>query len=101
MSERLESEIDVKAKEIYECCGAEININSPKQLGEVLFNKLNLPKPVKYGKGRTISTAVDVLEGLAADHQDPHLGLEYCQLSKRKSTYVEALPALLSRTSVR
>jgi len=101
MSERLESEIDVKAKEIYECCGAEFNINSPKQLGEVLFNKLNLPKPVKYGKGRTISTAVDVLEGLAADHQAPKLVLEYRQLSKLKSTYVDALPALLSRTSGR
>jgi len=101
MSERLESEIDVKAKEIYECCGAEFNINSPKQLGDVLFNKLDLPKPVKYGKGRTISTAVDVLEGLAADHQAPKLVLEYRQLSKLKSTYVDALPALLSRTSGR
>src|SRR5260370_29591329 len=96
MSERLESEIDVKAKEIYECCGAEFNINSPKQLGDVLFNKLNLPKPVKYGKGRTISTAVDVLEGLAADHQAPKLVLEYRQLSKLKSTYVAALPPLLN-----
>jgi len=101
MSERLESEIDVKGKEIYKCCGAEFNINSPKQLGDVLFNKLNLPKPVKYGKGRTISTAVDVLEGLAADHQAPKLVLEYRQLSKLKSTYVDALPALLSRTSGR
>src|SRR5207245_5384453 len=101
MSDRLESEIDVKAKEIYECCGAEFNINSPKQLGDVLFNKLNLPKPVKYGKGRTISTAVDVLEGLAANHQTPKLVLEYRQLSKLKSTYVDALPALLNRTSGR
>src|SRR5581483_10535544 len=64
MSERLEVEIDAKAREIYDCCGSEFNINSPKQLGEVLFNKLNLPKPVKYGKGKTISTAVDVLEEL-------------------------------------
>jgi len=45
MSSRLEREIDAKAREIYECCGSEFNINSPKQLGEVLFNKLNLPKP--------------------------------------------------------
>ena len=52
MSSRLEREIDAKAREIYECCGSEFNINSPKQLGDVLFNKLNLPKPVKYGKGR-------------------------------------------------
>ena len=61
-----------------------------------LFNKLNLPKPMKYGKGKTISTAVDVLEGLAAEHEVPRLVLEYRQLSKLKSTYVDALPALLN-----
>jgi DNA polymerase I len=96
MSSRLEREIDAKAKETYECCGQEFNISSPKQLGDVLFNKLNLPKPVKYGKGRTISTAVDVLEGLAANHEAPRLVLEYRQLTKLKSTYVDALPALLN-----
>ena len=101
MSERLEREIELKAKEIYDCCGSEFNINSPKQLGDVLFNKLNLPKPVKYGKGKTISTAVDVLEALAANHQAPKLVLEYRQLSKLKSTYVDALPALLNRTTGR
>lgn len=101
MSARLEKEIDAKAKEIYDCCGSEFNINSPKQLGDVLFNKLNLPKPVKYGKGKTISTAVDVLESLAADHRAPELVLEYRQLSKLKSTYVDALPALLNRDTGR
>ena len=68
---RLEGEIDAKAKAVYEAAGTEFNINSPKQLGDVLFNRLNLPKPVKYGKGKTISTAVDVLEGLAAEHAVP------------------------------
>src|SRR5215469_12752327 len=101
MSQRLEREIDAKAKEIYQCCGSEFNINSPKQLGDVLFNRLNLPKPVKYGKGKTISTAVDVLEGLAAEHQAPKLVLEYRQLAKLKSTYVDALPALLKRSTGR
>jgi DNA polymerase-1 len=101
MSKRLEQEIDAKAKEIYECCGSEFNINSPKQLGDVLFNQLNLPKPVKYGKGRMISTAVDVLEELATSHAAPKLVLEYRQLSKLKSTYVDALPLLLSRTTGR
>jgi DNA polymerase-1 len=96
MSKRLEVEIYAKAKEIYDCCGSEFNINSPKQLGDVLFNRLNLPKPVKYGKGKTISTAVDVLEELAASHQAPKLVLEYRQLAKLKSTYVDALPALLN-----
>ena len=101
MSSRLEREIEAKAKEIYECCGQEFNISSPKQLADVLFNKLNLPKPVKYGKGKTISTAVDVLEGLAANHEAPRLVLEYRQLTKLKSTYVDALPALLNSATGR
>jgi len=101
MSARLEQEIDGKAKEIYECCGSEFNVNSPKQLGDVLFNKLNLPKPVKYGKGKTISTAVEVLEALALTHDAPRMVLEYRQLSKLKSTYVDALPALLDSDSGR
>jgi DNA polymerase-1 len=101
MSARLEREVDAKAREIYAECGVEFNINSPKQLGDVLFNRLNLPKPVKYGKGKTISTAVDVLEGLAENHAAPRMVLEYRQLSKLKSTYVDTLPALLSRTTGR
>ena len=101
MSSRLENEIAAKAKEIYDVCGMEFNISSPKQLGDVLFNKLNLPKPVKYGKGKTISTAVDVLEGLAATHAAPRMVLEYRQLTKLKSTYVDALPALISPSSGR
>jgi DNA polymerase-1 len=101
MSSRLEHEVEAKGKEIYELAGSEFNINSPKQLGDVLFNRLNLPKPVKYGKGRTISTAVDVLEGLAAAHEVPRLVLEYRQLTKLKSTYVDALPTLLSPSTGR
>ena len=101
MSSRLEREIDAKAKEIYQHAACEFNISSPKQLGDVLFNKLNLPKPVKYGKGKTISTAVDVLEGLAAEHEVPRLVLEHRQLTKLKSTYVDALPALLNPASGR
>jgi DNA polymerase I len=95
MSQKLEREIEVKAQDIYQRCGLEFNINSPKKLGDVLFNKLALPKPVKYGKGKTISTAVDVLEGLATEHEVPQLVLEYRQLTKLKSTYVDALPALI------
>ena len=101
MSRKLEGDIDVKAREIYDKSGFEFNINSPKQLGDVLFNKLNLPKPVKYGKGKTISTAVDVLEGLAAEHEVPRMVLDYRQLSKLKSTYVDALPALLNSCTKR
>jgi len=95
MSVKLQREADVKARDIYERCGMEFNINSPKQLGDVLFNKLALPMPVKYGKGKKISTAVDVLEGLAEEHQVPRLVLDYRQLTKLKSTYVDALPVLI------
>jgi DNA polymerase-1 len=96
LSVRLDKECDAKAREIHQKAGEEFNINSPKKLGEVLFNKLNLPKPVKYGKGKTVSTAADVLEELAEEHEVPRLVLEYRQLSKLKSTYVDALPVLLN-----
>jgi len=101
MSTKLEREAASKAREIYDLAGVEFNINSPKQLGDVLFNRLSLPKPVKYGKGRTISTAVDVLEGLAIDHAVARLVLEYRQLTKLKSTYVDALPALINPSTGR
>ncbi len=96
MSVELEREIVAKAKEIYDAAGMEFNVGSPKQLGDVLFNRMNLPKPVKYGKGRTISTAVDVLEELAEDYPIARMVLDYRQLTKLKSTYVDALPALIN-----
>jgi DNA polymerase-1 len=95
MSSELEREIAAKAKEVYEAAGMEFNVGSPKQLGDVLFNRMNLPKPVKYGKGRMISTAVDVLEELAESHPIARMVLDYRQLTKLKSTYVDALPALI------
>jgi DNA polymerase-1 len=96
MSTELERESSAKAKEIHELAGSEFNISSPKQLGDVLFNRLNLPKPLKYGKGRTISTAVDVLETLAEEHPIARKVLDYRQLTKLKSTYVDTLPALIN-----
>jgi DNA polymerase-1 len=96
MSSELEHEIKTKARDIYEVTGSEFNIASPRQLGDVLFNKLNLPKPFKYGKGRAISTAVDVLEGLAEEHPIARMVLDYRQLTKLKSTYVDTLPALIN-----
>ena len=96
MSAELERAIAAKAREIYQTAGMEFNVGSPKQLGDVLFNRMNLPKPVKYGKGRTISTAVDVLEELAEDHPIARMVLDYRQLTKLKSTYVDALPAMIN-----
>jgi len=101
MSSELEREIGIKAKEICEIAGCEFNIGSPKQLGDVLFNRMNLPKPVKYGKGRTISTAVDVLEALAEDYPIARMVLDYRQLTKLKSTYVDTLPALINPSTGR
>ncbi len=102
MSNRLAVEIDNLAERIYkqagEAMGADsghrFNINSPKQLGDVLFNKMLLPKPMKYGKGKVVSTAQDVLEELAEQHPVPALVLEYRQLAKLKSTYLDSLPQL-------
>jgi len=96
MSSELEREIVSKEKEIHQVAGMEFNVGSPKQLGDVLFNRMNLPKPVKYGKGRIISTAVDVLEELAESHPIARMVLDYRQLTKLKSTYVDALPVLIS-----
>jgi DNA polymerase-1 len=101
MSTEFEREIAVKEKEIHEIAGVAFNVGSPRQLGDVLFNKLNLPKPVKYGKGRTISTAVDVLETLAEDHPIARMVLDYRQLTKLKSTYVDTLPALINQQTGR
>jgi DNA polymerase-1 len=101
MSSELEREITTQEKQIYEAAGMEFNVGSPKQLGDVLFNRMNLPKPVKYGKGRTISTAVDVLEALAEDHPIARMVLDYRQLTKLKSTYVDTLPALIDSTTGR
>jgi DNA polymerase-1 len=95
LSVDLETQCNAKAREIHEKAGVTFNINSPKQLGKVLFEDLHLPRPVKYGKGKTISTAVDVLEELAETHEVPRLVLDYRQLSKLKSTYVDALPVLI------
>jgi DNA polymerase-1 len=103
MSSRLAIDMDNLAERIYAQAGAAMgvdsghrfNINSPKQLGDVLFNKMLLPKPMKYGKGKVVSTAQDVLEELAEHHPVPALVLEYRQLAKLKSTYLDSLPQLV------
>ena len=97
MSSRLAVTIDDLAERVYTSSGHRFNINSPKQLGDILFNKMNLAKPMKYGKGKVISTAQDVLEDLAALHEVPALVLEHRQLQKLKSTYLDALPQLADR----
>jgi len=93
-SERLAGQMQELAECIFGNCGHRFNINSPKQLGDVLFNKMGLPKPVKYGRGKVVSTAQDVLEELAEHHEAPRMVLEYRQLAKLKSNYSDSLPLL-------
>ena len=99
LSTRFAAEIERLGERIYELAGERFNINSPKQLGVVLFTHMGLPAPVKYGKGKTISTAQDVLETLAEKHEVPQLVLEYRHLSKLKSTYIDQLPVLADADS--
>src|ERR1035437_3339291 len=90
----METEIARLTAEVHQLAGKPFNISSPQQLGKVLFEDLKLPAPARYGKGKAISTAADVLEELAAEHEIVRKVLEYRQLTKLKGTYVDALPAL-------
>jgi DNA polymerase-1 len=97
MADKLSSEMQRVGEQIFAESGHRFNINSPKQLGDVLFNKMGLPKPLKYGKGKVVSTAQDVLEELAVHNDVPRMVLEYRQLAKLKSNYVDSLPLLADR----
>ncbi len=99
LSKRFAIELERVGERIYELAGRRFNINSPKQLGEVLFTYLGLPAPASRGKGKAVSTAQDVLEFLAEKHEVPRLVLEFRHLSKLKSTYIDALPLLADADS--
>jgi DNA polymerase-1 len=91
----IEQELAGYTSRIYELAGEEFNVNSPKQLGEILFEKLKLPALKKTGKTRSASTAFEVLEELALTHELPRLVLEWRGLHKLKSTYIDALPLVV------
>jgi DNA polymerase-1 len=95
-SQRLDADITRRSKQIYESAGGEFNINSPKQLAEVLFDKMQLPVLKRTGTSRAPSTAVEVLEELALAHDLPRLILEWRSLMKLKGTYIDALPQLVN-----
>ena len=92
---RMEIEIERLGGEICAMAGHVFNINSPQQLGKVLFEEMKLPAPTVRGKGKAISTAADILEGLAEEHQVARKVLEYRQLTKLKGTYVDSLPLMI------
>jgi DNA polymerase-1 len=93
MSESLDGDVRLVEEEIYKLAGRELNINSPPQLRQVLFDEMGLPVKKRTKTGP--STDAEVLEELAAEgHQLPRLIIEFRELAKLKSTYVDALPVL-------
>jgi DNA polymerase-1 len=94
MSKTMEREIRALEKTIWKLAGSEFNVNSPVQLAEILFDKMGLTLGGRR-RGKPRSTAADVLEELALLHELPRKVLEYRELTKLKSTYVDALPKLI------
>ncbi|HCW7116421.1 TPA: DNA polymerase I [Staphylococcus aureus] len=94
MEKEIQEKLDVLIRNIHDAAGEDFNINSPKQLGVVLFETLQLPVIKKTKTG--YSTAVDVLEQLQGEHPIIDYILEYRQLSKLQSTYVEGLQKVIS-----
>ncbi len=94
-SQHIEQALAQYTARIWELAGGQFNINSPKQLGEILFEKLQLPASKRTGKTRSTSTAAEVLEELALTHELPRLVLEWRALMKLKGTYIDALPLMV------
>jgi DNA polymerase I len=97
-SGQIEQELDRLARRIYELSGEAFNINSPKKLGEILFDKLGLRTETirRTTKTKAHSTAFEVLDELALAHELPRLVLEWRALMKLKGTYIDALPQLVN-----
>jgi DNA polymerase-1 len=95
-SQHVEQELTRLMKQVFELAGGEFNIGSPKQLAEILFEKLGLPVLKRTGTSKAPSTAVEVLEELALTHDLPRLILDWRGMSKLKGTYIDALPQLVN-----
>jgi DNA polymerase I len=95
MSQSMEKEIRRLEREIWTLAGLEFNVNSPTQLAEILFDKLNLQVAAKRGRGKLRSTAVEILQELTAQNPLPAKIIEYREIAKLKSTYVDSLPKLV------
>ena len=99
MSETFTSQINELHFEIMELAPREFNVDSPKQLGEIMFTDMKLPVIKKTKTG--FSTDASVLDELARDHELPRKVLEYRQLTKLKNTYIDSLPLLISEKTNR
>jgi len=101
LSKQLEEQSEELSLRIYDLAGKRFNINSPQQLSQILFEDLKLPSVRKTAKKTGLSTDIGVLETLAKEHPLPAVLLEYRQLSKLKSTYIDALPRLVNKRTKR
>lgn len=97
MSVELKGESDKVQRDVFALAGAEFNIGSPKQLGDILFEKLKLIEKPKKTKSGQYATGEDVLQGLAPDHEIARKILDYREYEKLRSTYVDALPKMISK----
>ena len=95
-SDTMNAEIAAIEQQIYEYAGETFNIGSPKQLGEILFEKMNLVKNARLTKSKQYQTGEEVLKKMAYKHPIVPLILEWRKLSKLKSTYIDALPQLIN-----
>ena len=96
LSKILDEESKVIEKRVYELAGQPFNLSSPKQLGEILFVKLNLDPKAKKTKTGQFATGEEVLSRMAGEHEIAQAILDYRQMVKLKSTYVDALPELIN-----
>lgn len=97
MSEALKNDSEKVQEEIYEIAGSEFNIGSPKQLGEILFDKLKLLDKARKTKTGQYATGEEVLAKLAGEHEIAKKILDYREYEKLRSTYVDALPKMVSK----
>ncbi len=95
MSSEFDKELTTLTHEIYDLAGGAFDIDSPKQLGDILFERLNLPGGKRLKKSGQYSTDASVLEGLAATHALPRKIIDYRTRAKLKSTYIDALPKFI------
>lgn len=96
LSQELAEDLDMCEKKIYELSGEEFNIDSPRQLGEVLFDKMQIPAKVKKTKTGQYSTNEETLDKIRDKHEIIDVILDYRSTKKLKSTYVDALPELIN-----
>ncbi|MEJ1236696.1 DNA polymerase I [Chryseolinea sp. T2] len=101
LSDELRKETERVQRDIYELAGTEFNIGSPKQLGEVLFDRLQLMEKPKKTRTGQYATGEDILSTLAPKHDIAKKILDYREFDKLRSTYVDALPKMISRTDGR